>query len=108
MALYSTTDSPTASQPLDEGVLTFGQVLSQGLHVEGAVLPGGVRTQLSSHGLHLLLQGRLRILPGPLEAPGGIRTTCDSRVLTWRSSERARLLRNKFHLVDQSSTSQPS
>lgn len=48
------------------GWLTFGQVFGQGLHVVGSVLPGSVCTQVSTHGLHLLLQGHLGVLLCPL------------------------------------------
>ena len=48
-------------------MLTFRQVLSQGLHVVCGVLPGGVRTQVGTHGLHLLFERRLWVLLGPLE-----------------------------------------
>ena len=30
------------------------------------MLPGGVRTQVGTHGLHLLFKGRLWVLLGPL------------------------------------------
>lgn len=48
------------------GWLTFGQVFGQGLHVVGSVLPGSVCTQVSTHGLHLLLQGHLGVRLCPL------------------------------------------
>lgn len=51
---------------LEAGHLTFGQVFGQGLHVVRSVLPGGVGAQMSPHRLHLLLQGRLRVLLGSL------------------------------------------
>lgn len=46
--------------------LTFRKVFSQGLHVVGSVLSGGVGAQVSTHRLHLLLQGHLSVLLGAL------------------------------------------
>lgn len=49
-----------------KGSLTFGQVFGQRLHVVRSVFPGGVGTQVSTHGLHLLLQRCLRVFLGSL------------------------------------------
>lgn len=53
-------------QGCQAGRLTFGQVFGEGLHVVSSVLPGGVGAQVSTHRLHLLLQGCLRVLLGSL------------------------------------------